>query len=171
MPRVATTFIQAIPKLTDAEIVNIVNDLLLPLPSYTQLSERGSGLLQAVLDRARVSLHEGSRTPLPSVKQARRFLDLAAIIAVEKRVASPADLLHFYCQFIEKTSLAKLSQEDCIYLIQHIAHALAASEQVHQKLPNKITNAQIATLRDQAVNILPTLTNVRENKLIICLQF
>jgi hypothetical protein len=146
--------------LSNAETQNIVKDLLLSLPSYKVLSPRGQKLLQVLLDKAKGCLRDDTRSGAPSLKTTRFFLDLASFLTVEKRVASPAELLRFNCQCLGKMTLSGLPQDDYIYFIQSTAQALSASEEVHREHPDSNTDVQLASLREQVATTSPTLVNV-----------
>ena len=148
--------------MSNAETQNLVKDLFLSLPSFKVLSLRGQKLLQVLLDKAKGSLRDDTRSGAPSLKTTRFFLDLASFLAVEKRVASPADLLRFNCQCLGKMTLSGLPQDDYVYFILSTAEALAASEDVHRKHPDSINNVQLGSLREQVATTSPILLNVSE---------
>jgi hypothetical protein len=153
---------QAFPNLSNVETQNIVKDLLMSLPSFKVPSSQGHRLLQVLLDRAKVSLRDDTRSGAPSLKTTRCFLDLASFVAVEKRVTSPADLLRFNCQCLGKMTLSALPQDDYVYFVQSTAEALAATEDVHRQYPDLINSALLASLREQVVTASSTIINVGE---------
>jgi hypothetical protein len=159
--------------LSNTETQNIVKDLLLSLPSYKVLSPQGQKLLHVLLDKAKGCLREDTRSGVPSLKTTRFFLDLASFLTVEKRVASPAELLRFNCQCLGKMTLSGLPQDDYIYFIQSTAQALSASEEVHWEYPESNTDAQLASLREQVTTTSPTLINVSVIDFILpgCYEF
>ena len=158
---------QAFPGLSNAETQNIVKDLLLSLPSYKVLSFQGNKLLQVLLDKAKISLRDDTRSGAPSLKTTRFFLDLTSFVAVEKRVASPADLLRFNCQCLGKMTLSGLPQDDYVYFIQSTAEALSASEDVHRHHPDLINSAQITSLREQVATASASMIQVSKKELFV----
>lgn len=158
---------QAFPGLSNAETQNIVKDLLLSLPSYKVLSFQGNKLLQVLLDKAKISLRDDTRSGAPSLKTTRFFLDLTSFVAVEKRVASPADLLRFNCQCLGKMTLSGLPQDDYVYFIQSTAEALSASEDVHRHHPDLINSAQITSLREQVATASASMIQVSKKNFLL----
>jgi len=134
-----------------------VKDLLLSLPSYTALSQRGRDLLRILLDKAKNCLRDDTRSGTPSLKTTRFFLDLASFLAVVKRVALPADLLRFYCQCLGKMNLSSLPRDDHLYFIQQTTEALAASEEEQRKHSDRTDSTQLSTFQEQVVTASPTI--------------
>jgi hypothetical protein len=126
------------------------------------MSPQGNRLLQVLLDKAKGSLRDDTRSGPPSLKTTRFFLDLASFLTVEKQVASPAELLRFNCQCLGKMALSGFPQGDYLYFIQSTAEALAASEDVHRKHPDSINAVQLTSLREQVATSSPNLINVSE---------
>lgn len=149
-------FRKAIPKLSDTDTQNIVNNLLVPLPSYTHTSQRGNELLRVLLEKVEISLQNDTLADPPSLKRVRPTLELASSLSTTKRVASPAELLQFYTQLSEKMDLAKLSQDDYLYFLEQTAQALAAAEEENRAKPD----AHLPGLRNQVINFVPTALSV-----------
>jgi hypothetical protein len=136
----------------------------LSLPSYQTLPERGRVLLEAILQKATISVNADLRQRQPSsLKDARFYLDLAAFLVTERRVASAADLLRFYYQDSNLTSkmvLERLPVDDQIFVIVNIAEALASLDDKKERQFDS-TPEQIETLRYQAVVTSPVLLEAR----------
>lgn len=138
-----------------------MNNLLIPLPSYTHTSQRGNELLKVLLEKAEVSLRDDTLADRPSLKRTRPTLELASSLSTTKRLASPTELLHFYTQSSGTLDLAKLSEDDYIYFVEQTAQALAAAEEENRTKPD----AQLAGLRDRVITFVPTALNVSQSLL------
>ncbi|KAH9916838.1 uncharacterized protein B0H18DRAFT_1036990 [Fomitopsis serialis] len=124
--------LRAVDKLTPADIDVIAKDVLLSLPSFKPSSPRGKQLLDAVLEKAKGSLKTDllaaeAHTPLTN---SRYYLDLASIIAVQKRVAHPSHLLRFYftSQLAAKPTLLRLTEDAQAFVLSNVADTLAACQ-------------------------------------------
>lgn len=136
-----------------------MKDLLLGLPSFSSIPSRGNDLLRVILDKAKSTLHNDTRSGTASLKTTRFFFDLASSLAVEKAIASPVDLLRFYCRSLSKISLSGLPKDDYVYFIARVAETLGATED-ELKHPDVITKSQWDILREQVVTLTPTMVNV-----------
>lgn len=149
---------QAIRKLGSADTEIIVKDLLLALPCYKPHSSRGRELLLVLLEKAKESL----RTDLQSGKQStlpmtRPYLDLAALIVNDKRVAPSIELLWFYCTSLMGIStLREMSLDAQIYVISNLAETLQTCEG-DPKAPD---GPQLPSIRRQLVDASPIILQV-----------
>ncbi|CDO78097.1 hypothetical protein BN946_scf184634.g3 [Trametes cinnabarina] len=123
---------KAIAKLSPNDVDVIVKDILAALPSFRSLSLRGRELLDVVLSQARATL----KADLPSgvengsLQETRYYLELSRFIAVERRLAPPAQLLRFYyTNLTPKLILGRLSDENQAYIIRNVAETFAASDE------------------------------------------
>jgi len=150
--------LQAIPKLEYKDTELAVKDLLLSLPSYKPHSPRGNALLVVLLEQASVSLRKDIQPGKPaSLETTRHYLDLAAFVVIEKRIAPPIDLLRFYYTSLAgKMTLQRLSIDDQTWVICSMAETLAACDQD----PKNHDGPQLSALRRQVIDACPILFEV-----------
>ncbi|CAK5265920.1 unnamed protein product [Mycena citricolor] len=114
---------QVIPKLRPEETRNVVEQLLIHLPTFRSGS-RGNSLLQLLIEQARGHLKQRAITP-----NTRAYLDLLTFVAVKHSLGSPSDLLRFYVpSLISKMSLQNFTPADQVYLICNTAEILAVCD-------------------------------------------
>ncbi|TFY71627.1 hypothetical protein EVG20_g1382 [Dentipellis fragilis] len=136
----------------------IIKDILLFLPSFrSQSTPRGNELLQLLIDQARLSIKEDlavGNDPA-SIELGRYYLDLAALISVEKNVSDPAHLLQFYStSLLGNTTLSKLSQDAQLFVITHVSETLSACI---SRARGSTDHQQVSSIRRQIVDTSPTL--------------
>ncbi|KZT10939.1 uncharacterized protein LAESUDRAFT_721349 [Laetiporus sulphureus 93-53] len=154
--------LKAVEKLTPADVDVIVKEILLALPSFKPSSPRSKQLLEVVLDRTKAllksDLSSGSdRSPLTNV---RYWLDLAAYIALENRVAHPSDLLRFYFTTLSsRMMLLRLDEDAQFFVLSRIADALSAYEKGPPE-GSSSTHAEDALLRKQTPDICVVLLQI-----------
>lgn len=99
------------PKLRNEDIDVLVKGILLSLPSYGRYSQSGDSLLDVILAEAKHSFKAETSVDDSStlvLTKTRYYLNLAAHLSIEKRVARPTNLLRFYCtHFVSQTSLLR----------------------------------------------------------------
>ncbi|KAH7925612.1 hypothetical protein BV22DRAFT_1104816 [Leucogyrophana mollusca] len=150
----------AISRLGTSDVEVIVKDILLSLPCYRLNSPRGSELLDALLQKIKGPLRE--RATDTKILQAIEFyLTLADFVAVERRVASPAELLRFYCTSLTgKLVLQRFPREGQVALVSHIADALSACGDESRVRPQVCSPDQFSLLQRQVVDACPILFEV-----------
>jgi len=147
------SLLTAISKLgaQDAEI--IVRDLLLSLAAYKTRSPHGQQLLETLLKMAASGLREDLQQKPSSIRTCRPYLDLAYTL-VKKELASPADLLQFYCiSLIGKLTLQQISSEYQVWVIHNTTLVLCICE-------NDSTTPNLSVLRRQIIDASPFLMEV-----------
>ena len=144
-----------------ADIDIIVRDILLSLPSFSKSSSRGEELLETLLEEAKTLLridlpHDDSRS---SLRRTRGYLDLAYLVAVDKQVAHPSQLLRFYCaNLVSKITLARLNEDLQVYVLTSITEILSACED-RGPAPGFLPGPA-SSLRNQVVAACPSLLSV-----------
>ncbi|KAA1471859.1 hypothetical protein DENSPDRAFT_837964 [Dentipellis sp. KUC8613] len=136
----------------------IIKNILLFLPSFrSQSTPRGNELLQLLIDQARLSIKEDLAvgSDPASIELGRYYLDLAALISVEKNVSDPAHLLQFYStSLLGNTTLSKLSQDAQLFVITHVSETLSACI---SRARGSTDHQQVSSIRRQIVDASPTL--------------
>ncbi|KAF4597852.1 hypothetical protein EYR38_006243 [Pleurotus pulmonarius] len=153
--------VTAIPKLPPPDVAKIVKEILLLLQSYTTPSQQGKTLLRVLLDLARDSLRKAIRGSASrqaiSFEDTQSYLQLAHILAVERRAAPATDLLAFYLTSLaSKMTLQRLSPSDQVLAIGQLADAFLASGRDDTGL-GLVTEEETAKVRRQAVDACPVL--------------
>ncbi|KAJ7762512.1 hypothetical protein B0H16DRAFT_1529053 [Mycena metata] len=124
----------AIPILAPADTDIIVKQLLLSLRSYRPGSLRSNALLVTLSDKAQLCLKANPK----SLASTRFYLDLMAYVAIEKSLAPATSLLRFYVpSVVGKAVLQRFSLDDQLFVVCHVAEALAASGTQNHNLPQE----------------------------------
>ncbi|KAH7912430.1 apoptosis inhibitory protein 5-domain-containing protein [Hygrophoropsis aurantiaca] len=150
----------AISRLDTSNVEVIVKDILLSLPCYHPGSSRGTELLDSILQKVRGPLRERA-TDAKTLQTVEFYLSLADFVSVERRVASPAELLRFYCTSLTgKLVLQRFPQQAQIALVSHIADALPACLDESRIRPHVCSPEQFYVLQKQVVDACPILFEV-----------
>lgn len=140
----------------------IVKELLLPLRSFTSLSECGNGLLRVLLDKTQAIYTKLKAQPgLLSLDPVKPYLSLLDFVSIIKRVAHPAPLLRFYSlSLIGKMALQKLDVESQVDIIHRLSSVLDICEEQRVKDKDGESAQDLLNLRNMVVDASPHLLEV-----------
>lgn len=123
-------------KLRTDDIDILVKDILLSLPQFGRYCAPGDKLLHVILAGAKATTRiEARATQVPSPKRTEYYLNLAAYISIERRVARPTILVQFYLDtFASLISLSTFPEESRVFIVDRFADALAGLQEAAPKM-------------------------------------
>ena len=149
---------QAIPKLNFTDVEVIVKDLLLSLPAFKARSRYGPALVELLLEKVSSSL----RTVPRSSDNLLSYLDLLAVLVVERHTAPAIQLLRFYCSNLSsKITLQKLGPSDRTLVICNMVETFDATNNATELGDD---GQQLDVLTRQLVDASPFLLEVSTSR-------
>ncbi|KAF8993681.1 hypothetical protein BDQ17DRAFT_1252511 [Cyathus striatus] len=148
---------EAISLLDFEEIQAIVKDLLLLLDGYNPWSH-GIPLLNAIIQKTSHNLRQDLQNRTISLVTTRPLLELCNHLVDGKYVATPVDLLRFYCSSLtSRLTLQQLSPDVRCWIICNMANLFEVSRDNSATLNS---DHVLAALRKQIVDACPFLLQV-----------
>lgn len=136
----------------------MVKDILLSLPSYTSGSKRSVELLQATLAEAEACYKTelGEQSENATLSRTRHLVELATFVAVEKNLASPAPITHFWSpDKITKMTLQRFSEQFQLFAFDSFVSAFSAMQSTDVYRNSQAMPAIRTSVVDASVLLLP----------------
>lgn len=141
-----------------------MKDILLSLPSYTLSSERSVELLKTILDEAETcyKIELGQKSENATLTRTRHLLELAHYVAIDKDLANPVSIIHFWLpNRATKIMLQRYNEEFQLFLFDSLVRAYKAVQGKNEYRSSQDMPAIRHSVVDASVLLLPVSMNLQ----------